>query len=121
MRYISLCFATLLTILAPMTWAQESNLEELPEIYVTEEELAAIYVLAEICPTLITNQQDFQAGYQQLLQDYLPNIPNPSKALQDLSTEQKFIPILQEAKQDALNAGDIKNTQICQELTTYRK
>jgi hypothetical protein len=121
LRYISLCLAIILTLFTIGSFAKEVNHEVTPEQYVTEEELAAIYVLSEICPNLITNQQDFSNGYQTLLEEYLPNIKNPVDVLQSLSQEQKFAPILAEAKQDALNAGDAKNTQICQELTTYRK
>ena len=121
MRYLSLSLATFLTLACSFATAQSSNHEVTPEQYVTQEELAAIYVLSEICPSLTTHQQDFQHGYQALLQEYLPHIANPSEALHRLMTQPNSAPILKEAQQDADRAGEAKNAQICQELTTYRK
>lgn len=121
MRYASLFLATILTGLSAITFAQDSNHEVTPEQYVTEEELAAIYVLSEICPSLVDNQAAFEQGYQSFVEVYLPDIQNPIDALKRFSHEANSAPLLLEAKRDADQAGTVKNSQICQELVTYQK
>ncbi|KGT46310.1 hypothetical protein GW12_26340 [Acinetobacter sp. HR7] len=100
--------------------AADANVEVTPE-KVTHQELAAIYVLSEICPAMVQDQDKFNAGYQQLVKEYLPEQKNPVQALNQLSKERKFQPILKEAQQDAQKAGAQKNQAICTELTTYSK
>jgi hypothetical protein len=89
------------------------------DVATTQQELAAIYVLSEICPTLIENPNGFNAGYRKLAAEYLPNEKNPVSSLKQLSQKPDFKNILDEALQDAKNAGDAKNLQICNELSVY--
>ena len=121
MRYVLLCCAAILAGLSTMSFAQDSNHEVTPTQYVTEEELAALFVLSEICPNLVDNQTAFQQGYQNFVEAYLPELKQPMQALNRFGHEASFAPILLEAQQDAKNAGNAKNTQICQELMTYQK
>ncbi len=46
--------------------AQEENIEVTPLQQVTQQELAAIYVLSEVCPSLVKEQDQFHQGYTKL-------------------------------------------------------
>ena len=98
---------------------QDENIEVTPNQKITQQELAAIYVLSEVCPSLVKENDQFKKGYAKLAQEYLPQEQDPINALQKLSKQKNFKSILAEAKSDAKKAGDVKNKEICQELTTY--
>ncbi|NNH77088.1 hypothetical protein HLH17_05230 [Acinetobacter sp. ANC 5380] len=98
---------------------QDENIEVTPIQKVTQQELAAIYVLSEVCPSLVKDNAQFSRGYSKLAQEYLPQEKDAVSALSKLSKEKKFKSILAEARTDAKKAGDSKNKEICQELTTY--
>ncbi|TCH65388.1 hypothetical protein [Acinetobacter sp. ANC 4862] len=98
---------------------QDENIEVTPIQKVTQQELAAIYVLSEVCPSLVKDDAQFSRGYSKLAQEYLPQEKDAVSALSKLSKEKKFKSILAEARSDAKKAGDSKNKEICQELTTY--
>ncbi|MGE8563390.1 MAG: MCR_0457 family protein [Acinetobacter bohemicus] len=98
---------------------QDENIEVTPTQKITQQELAAIYVLSEVCPSLVKENDQLKKGYAKLAQEYLPQEQDPVNALQKLSKQKNFKSILAEAKSDAKKAGDVKNKEICQELTTY--
>ena len=98
---------------------QNENIEVTPTQKITQQELAAIYVLSEVCPSLVKENDQFKKGYAKLAQEYLPQEQDPVSALQKLSKQKSFKSILAEAQSDAKKAGDVKNKEICQELTTY--
>ena len=98
---------------------QDENIEVTPTQKITQQELAAIYVLSEVCPSLVKENDQFKKGYAKLAQEYLPQEQDPVNALQKLSKQKNFKSILAEQKSDAKKAGDVKNKEICQELTTY--
>ena len=99
--------------------SKDENIEVTPNQAVTQQELAAIYVLSEICPSLVENKDGFEQGYAKLVQEHMPEEKNAVDALAKLSQAKTFKPILAEAKLDAQNAGNDKNQEICQELTSY--
>lgn len=98
---------------------QDENIE-VTQQNVTQEELAAIYILSEICPKLIDKGQDFAKGYGLLVKDYLPETKNPVAALKSISLQAKFEPALLEAREDAKKAGDQANLAICQNVINYQ-
>lgn len=95
------------------------NIDVTPEQHITPEELAAIYVLSEICPALTGENSHFQQGYATLVKDYMPNEKDPVSALKQLSQAQSFEKVLKEAQQDAKDAGDAENKEICQDVMAY--
>ena len=103
--------------------AANEKIEVTPTPAVTTQELAAIYVLSEVCPKLVSDgdQPKFEAGYAKLAKEYMPSEKNPVNALQQLSKQKSFKEALKEAQSDAKKAGDKKNGAICQELTAYSK
>lgn len=86
---------------------------------ITNEELAAIYVLSEICPKLVQDKNQFEQGYSKLVQEYMPNQQNSVEALEKLSKEKSFKSVLKEAKQDAKKAGEKENTAVCEDVSGY--
>ncbi|OTG86427.1 hypothetical protein B9T31_08005 [Acinetobacter sp. ANC 4558] len=105
--------------LTQVTLADNKNIEVTPMQQVTAEELAVIYVLSEVCPSIVSNQAQFSSGYEKLVKEYLPEEKQPVEALKKLTQTPKFKPILDEARVDAKNAGTDKNKVICEELVTY--
>lgn len=92
---------------------------EITQQQITQEELAAIYVLSDICPALIGESAKFQQGYATLARDHLPQEKDPVAALKQLSRTAKFEKVLKEAQQDAKAAGDAENKQVCQDVMVY--
>lgn len=101
--------------------ANDNNIEVTPIQQVTSQELAAIYVISEVCPSLVSDQKKFNSGFEQLTQEYLPNEKKPVEALSKMVKTSDFKAILEEARSDAKNAGTEKNKAICEELVTYHK
>ena len=99
----------------------ENVVEVTPQQTITPEELAAIQVLSEICPSLIGKKDaDFTQGYERLVKDYLPNETDAVSALEKRSKDKGFKKYLKEARQDAKAAGDEQNTLVCQDVKAYQ-
>lgn len=118
---LAVCGCSLIAIGSAHAANKDENIEVTPLQQVTQQELAAIYVLSEVCPSLVSDQSQFENGYNTLAKEYLPQQKNPTEYLKSLSKEKKFKPILAEAQADAKKAGKAKNQEICKELSTYSK
>lgn len=118
---LAVCGSSLIAIGSAHAANKDENIEVTPLQQVTQQELAAIYVLSEVCPSLVSDQSQFENGYNVLVKEYLPQQKNPTEYLKSLSKEKKFKPILAEAQADAKKAGKAKNQEICKELSTYSK
>ncbi|ENV33999.1 MCR_0457 family protein [Acinetobacter gerneri] len=101
------------------TKSDEENID-VTQIQVTKEELAAIYVLSEICPKLQGKSDKFDAGLSRLTKEYMPNEKNPVSALKSLSKQAAFQSALKEARSDAKKAGDKNNKEICEDVSNYQ-
>ncbi|TCM67725.1 hypothetical protein EC844_10719 [Acinetobacter calcoaceticus] len=113
------------TLIAPAYAASEKAQSQNENIEVTQqqvtpEELAAIYVLSDICPTLLDKDAKFDAGLEQLLHDYMPGEKQPLAALKKLSKQSSFKPALKQAQEDAKKAGEKANRDICQDVVNYQ-
>ncbi len=106
------------TFAAAKETSHDENIE-VTQTQVTKEELAAIYVLSEVCPSLIKEDKKFDQGYARLLKDYLPGENNPATAIKTLSKQSSFKAALKEARQDAKKAGDKGNLGVCQDVSNY--
>lgn len=103
------------------TTENENVVEVTPQQTITPEELAAIQVLSEICPSLIGKKDaDFAQGYERLVKDYLPNETDAVSALEKRSKDKGFKKYLKEARKDAKAAGDEQNTLVCQDVKAYQ-
>ena len=86
---------------------------------VTKEELAAIYVLSEICPSLIGKDLKFNKAYEQLVKAYLSNEDDAVDVLKKRANSKDFKAALKEARNDAKAASDDDNRQICDDVRNY--
>lgn len=107
------------TLFSPAVFAANENIDVTPDQQITHEELAAIYVLSEVCPSLVKDPTKFEQGFGKLVKEYLPSQKNPVQALNQLAQQNSFSTVLKEARNDAKTAGDAQNKSICNELVSY--
>lgn len=86
---------------------------------VSSQELAAIYVLSEICPDLTHKNTKFDQAYENLAKSYLNNRTDAVTFLKKQVKNKEFKPILKEARADAKKASDKTNLAICNEVIQY--
>ncbi|MDO4223435.1 MAG: hypothetical protein Q4D05_05325 [Acinetobacter sp.] len=85
----------------------------------TPHELAAIGVLMQLCPTLITIDHQYHHGMSKIAGELLPNAKNPIAEIKLLTTAKEYTSIMQEARQDANKAGEQANREICEDIQSY--
>ena len=113
------------TVIMPATYAAEkkSNTEKIEVTpmadNVSDQELAAIYVLSEICPSLIGKDLKFNKAYEQLVKAYLSNEDDAVDVLKKRANSKDFKAALKEARSDAKAASDDDNRQICDDVRNY--
>ncbi len=113
-------------IFAPNAFAEKTNSTNIKENIevtqqsVTKDELAAIYVLSEVCPSLVKQDDQFKKGYNNLLKDYLPQEKTPDTALKSLVKQSSFKDALKQARADAKTAGDKGNLKVCSDVKDYQ-
>ena len=119
-KFVKLCSVTALIFSSVLsqTHAADENIE-VTQQNVTNEELAAIFVLSEVCPSIDKAGTQFEQGYAKLVKDYLPNEKSPINALQKIAKQDNFKSALEEARSDAKKAGDADNAEICQDVSNY--
>ena len=122
-KSLSLSVVAVMTLWGGSVYAANENIEVTPTQEITKHELAAIYVLSEICPSMVKDkdQAKFNQGYNQLVTEYLPGQKNPVEHLNKMAKQSDFRSILTEAQSDAKKAGKKKNQAICNELVAYSK
>lgn len=109
----------------PATYAAEkkSNTEKIEVTpmadNVSDQELAAIYVLSEICPSLIGKDLKFNTAYENLAQAFLANEKDAVKMLNKRAKAKDFQVALTEARNDANAASEDDNRQICDDVRNY--
>ncbi len=86
---------------------------------VSDQELAAIYVLSEICPSLIGKDLKFNTAYENLAQAFLANEKDAVKMLNKRAKAKDFQVALTEARNDANAASEDDNRQICDDVRNY--
>lgn len=116
---LTFCAISAATLLGTSAFAADENINVTPTQQVTKQELAAIYVLSEICPSMVKDKSQFNQGYTKLVTEYMPGQRNPVESLKQMAKQNDFRNILAEAQSDAKKAGKKKNQVICNELTTY--
>jgi len=116
---LTFCAISAATLLRTSAFAADENINVTPTQQVTKQELAAIYVLSEICPSMVKDKSQFNQGYTKLVTEYMPGQRNPVESLNQMAKQNDFRNILAEAQSDAKKAGKKKNQVICNELTTY--
>ena len=98
-----------------------ANIEVSPDsAKTTQEELATIYVLSEICPKLIGSSKAFNQGYARLVKDYWQQKGNPVQALALHAQTDQFKKYLVEAQQNAQSVSAENNRDVCNDVIAYR-
>ena len=82
--------------------------------------MAAIYVLSDICPKLVKDDEAFEAGYARLLKEFLPESTDPTTDIKKLVKEKSFKSVLKEAQSDAKKAGKEANIGVCEDVLNYQ-
>ncbi|SDB85148.1 MCR_0457 family protein [Acinetobacter boissieri] len=108
---------------AKTTESDDKNIDVTPQQGgITDEELAAIYVLSELCTDYgFKKDPDYRSGYAELVKENMSGIQNPINALQLRAKQKDFKPFLEQARQDANKAGEAENKEICKEISSLAK
>lgn len=116
-----ICVASLNTvaIAAPAKANADNRVEFKSSLPITQEEIAAVDVLGEICPKIIGKNTNFDKGFERLLTDLLPNIEQPVLSLKALKDDADYQKILAEARSDANRATVQENREVCLEIVNY--
>lgn len=103
--------------------APTENIEVTPEHNeTTPEELAAIYVLSELCTGYgYDKEPGFKEGYAALVKENMPDEKDPVTALEQRAKQKDFQKYIIEAQSDAKKAGEQQNKDICSEILTLNK
>ncbi len=116
-----ICFGSITTMAsaAPVKANADNRVEFKSSLPITQEEIAAVDVLGEICPKIIGKNANFDKGFNRLLTDLLPNIDQPVLALKALKDDAEYQNILTEARSDANRATVQENRDVCLEIVNY--
>ncbi|MFB2539380.1 MULTISPECIES: MCR_0457 family protein [unclassified Acinetobacter] len=77
------------------------------------QEVAAVQVMGETCPMIIGKNDNFTAGYQALLKEFLPTFADTQQALQALNEDPMYKAALTEARSDMAKATQEYNRGVC--------
>jgi len=88
----------------------------------SQEEIATIDVLNEICPKIIgtNNNKNFSKGYANLITQMLPSIKNPVAAVQAMHTDPDYMKIYDNARVNTLKEKEDDNRDVCLEVLHYK-
>lgn len=100
-----------------------SQVELAQSLPTTMEEIAAMDVLRELCPSLLPTQQHaaFRKGLTIALKQMMPGLSNPLLALDSLQSDAGYQELYRQARADASAATAADNRQICQDILSYNK
>lgn len=100
--------------------SKDSKVELKDNLPVTEEEVATVNVLGEICPKILGKNPNFDKGYRLALADMLPGVTDPVLAIRALQDDPNYQKVLKDARNEAAKATVEDNREVCLELTQYK-
>ncbi len=88
----------------------------------SQEEIATIDVLNEICPKILgtNNNKNFSKGYNNLITHMLPSIKHPVAAVQAMHTDADYMKIYDNARINTLKEKEDDNREVCLEVLHYK-
>jgi hypothetical protein len=88
----------------------------------SQEEIATVDVLNEICPKIIgtNNNKNFSKGYNNLITHMLPSIKKPVAAVKAMHTDPDYMKIYDNARIRALKEKEDDNRDVCLEVLHYK-
>ncbi len=87
----------------------------------SQEEIAAVDVLNEICPNILgtNNTTNFKKGYSGLVHYLLPTIKYPVEAVAAMHTDPDYMKIYSNARVQALAQKPEDNREVCLDVLNY--
>ena len=87
----------------------------------SQEEIAAVDVLNEICPNILgtNNNTNFKKGYSSLVHYLLPTMKYPVEAVAAMHTDPEYMKIYSDARVQALAQKPEDNRDVCLDVLRY--
>lgn len=101
------------------TTSQEENIDVSQE-RVSLEEIATVYNLSKLCPSLVKDKAQFEKAYQVELKKVLPNEAQPKNYVQNLAKQADFQQKLKDVQASTAKFSNKENTEMCQEIADFR-
>ncbi len=84
------------------------------------EEIATVYNLSKLCPSLVKDKATFEKAYDVELKKVLPNESNPKTFVQTLAKQKDFQLKLKDVQKASSKFSKKENAEMCQEVADYR-
>lgn len=118
--FVCLCTANCLFCLSANAhgYASPKTIQGTYKISVSQYELALAQVLFEICPPMLTKEQQsrFFEAYQNQLRVFIPTSNDPNETLRHLASQRNYQVILQNMRTWTASFPPQENQQLCQEF-----
>lgn len=98
---------------------QEQNID-VSQSQASLEEIATVYNLSKLCPSLVKDKLTFEKAYDVELKKVLPNEADPKTYVQTLAKQKNFQAKLKEVQKASAKFSKKENTEMCQEVADYR-
>ena len=87
----------------------------------SQEEIATVDVLNEICPAILgtNNTKNFQKGYSGLIAHLLPSIKFPVQSVAAMHSDPEYMKIYNDARTQALAQKPEDNRDVCLDVLHY--
>ncbi len=87
----------------------------------SQEEIATVDVLNEICPTILgtNNNKNYQKGYSSLIAHLLPSIKYPVQSVAAMHSDPEYMKIYNDARTQALAQKPEDNREVCLDVLHY--
>ncbi len=87
----------------------------------SQEEIATVDVLNEICPNVLgtNNTKNFQKGYRGLITSMLPSIKYPVESVAAMHSDPEYMKIYSDARTQALAQKQEDNREVCLDVLNY--
>lgn len=116
--YKALCFLLSLILFTIPVLHANSNLSTEEQNTIVKEELAAVQVMQEICPTYIGKNAKFDQNMQILISEYLKDYSDKSISLEKLASDSEYNILVEEARNALEDSSNEENKFACEEVLT---
>ena len=101
------------------TQSHEQNID-ISQEKASLEEIATVYNLSKLCPSLVKDKATFEKAYNVELKKVLPDQSNPKTYMQSLVKQKDFQQKLKDVQKASSKFSKKENTEMCQEVADYR-
>src|SRR5690606_465518 len=82
----------------------------------TQEDLASVQALTELCPGIVGQNAQLDQNAQKLISQYLTDYSDKSMTYQKLQADQQYQSVLQQARQEAKQITKDEHQAVCNDL-----